>query len=103
MRFSQSSIVALLAPAVAGRFVEEHENARDTVQLQADPTEYYIVEFAPGNISRVTEEEKWELKRVCTASSFNFWDLVLEYPFSQTFANLAAVLSTEWATFHGHY
>jgi len=30
------------------------------------PAEQYLIEIEPGNTQWVTEEEKWELRRVCT-------------------------------------
>ena len=68
MKLAQSSVLALLAPAVTARFVETNE--RDNVQLYPSgfyetSTEKYLIELAPGNTRWVTEDEKWELRRVC--------------------------------------
>lgn len=67
MRFAKSSVVALLAPAAAARFIEAAEG--NNVQLYPDgfyeeSTEKYLVELAPGQTRWVTEDEKWELRRV---------------------------------------
>lgn len=67
MKFSTPSVVALLAPAVAARFVEKNEG--NNVQLypdgyQEEYAEKYLIELSPGNTAWVTEEEKWELRRV---------------------------------------
>lgn len=67
MKFAQSSIIALLAPAVAGRFSEVNEP--DNVQLYPmgyykASTEQYLIELEHGVTRWVTEDEKWELKRV---------------------------------------
>ncbi|KAF3767911.1 Zn-dependent exopeptidase [Cryphonectria parasitica EP155] len=66
MKVAASSVIALLAPAVAGRFVEANEG--DNVQLYpdgvwAEATEQYLIELGPGDTRWVSEEEKWELRR----------------------------------------
>lgn len=72
MKFAQSSVIALLAPAVAGRFVEANE--RDNVQLyplgfhESSP-EQYLIELREGVTQWVTEDEKWALKRVRSTPS----------------------------------
>jgi leucyl aminopeptidase len=48
--------------AVSGRFVEEGET--NSIDLGTADTETYLIELAPGNTRWVTEEEKWELRRV---------------------------------------
>ena len=67
MRLSTSSLVALLAPAVTARFIERTEG--NNVQLYPqgvyeESTEKFLVELAPGDTKWITEEEKWELRRV---------------------------------------
>lgn len=67
MRLSTSSLVALLAPAVTARFIERTEG--NNVQLYPqgvyeESSEKFLVELAPGNTKWITEEEKWELRRV---------------------------------------
>lgn len=67
MKFAQSSVIALLAPAVAGRFTEANE--ADNVQLYPmgfyeASTEQYLIELEHGVTRWVTEDEKWELRRV---------------------------------------
>jgi hypothetical protein len=43
--------------------VEGHE--KDQVVLNADvEIEMFLIETAPGNVLWVTEEQKWELRRV---------------------------------------
>jgi leucyl aminopeptidase len=60
MKFSQASILAACLPAVSARFIETAE--ADNVILQ--PDELFLVETAPGKTQWVTEEEKWEMRRV---------------------------------------
>lgn len=72
MKFSKSSVVALLAPAVAGRFIERTEG--NNVQLYPqgvyeESSEKFLVELAPGDTKWITEEEKWELRRVSPRDS----------------------------------
>lgn len=67
MKFAKSSVVALLAPAVAARFIEATEG--NSIQLYPygfyeESTEKYLVELGPGETRWVTEDEKWELRRV---------------------------------------
>lgn len=62
MKLSTSSVIALLAPAVAARFIEKNEG--NNVELYPDSSsEKYLIELAPGNTRWVTEDEKWELRR----------------------------------------
>ncbi|ROW09571.1 hypothetical protein VMCG_02519 [Cytospora schulzeri] len=66
MKLSTSSVIALLAPAVAARFIETNE--RNNVELYPDAlneetSEKYLIELAPGDTRWVTEDEKWELRR----------------------------------------
>lgn len=71
MKFAKSSVVALLAPVAAARFIEAVEG--NNVQLYPqgyyeESTEKYLVELAPGDTRWVTENEKWELRRVSYAA-----------------------------------
>lgn len=71
MKFAKSSVVALLAPVAAARFIEAVEG--NNVQLYPqgyyeESTEKYLVELAPGETRWVTENEKWELRRVSHAA-----------------------------------
>lgn len=72
MRLSTSSLVALLAPAVTARFIERTEG--NNVQLYPqgvyeESSEKFLVELAPGDTKWITEEEKWELRRVSPRTS----------------------------------
>lgn len=64
MKLATASVLALLAPAASARFFEQHEV--DAVQLnpEVEAAEKYHIELSPGNTRWVTEEEKWELRRV---------------------------------------
>jgi hypothetical protein len=64
MKFSNAAVLAAALPAATARFVEGHEV--DNVLLYPDSAaqETYLIELSPGETRRVTEEEKWELRRV---------------------------------------
>jgi leucyl aminopeptidase len=69
MKISQASLLALLLPAVSARFVEDHEIDRVDIYTnwakQVDEaSQKYHIELSPGETRWVTEEEKWELRRV---------------------------------------
>lgn len=66
MKFSTVSILALSAAAVNARFIEAHE--KDQVVI-SNVEEKYLIELSPGETRWVTEEEKWELRRVCPLNS----------------------------------
>ena len=73
MKISSASLLALLLPAASARFVEPGEPDRvllfpDGVPQPSQDTQKYHIELAPGDTRWVTEEEKWELRRV----SFSF-------------------------------
>jgi hypothetical protein len=67
MKFSSVSLLALSAAAVSGRFIEKHE----TEQIQLAPEETFVVETSPGEYQEVTEEGKWELRRVSGSIELN--------------------------------
>ena len=60
MKLSQASFLAACVPAISARFVEINEV--DHVDL--NPDQPYLIELSPGETAWVTEEEKWELRRV---------------------------------------
>lgn len=67
MRLSTSSLVALLAPAITARFIERTEGNNVLLYPEGvyeESSEKFLVELAPGDTKWVTEEEKWELRRV---------------------------------------
>jgi leucyl aminopeptidase len=65
MKLSTVSLLALSAAAVNARFVEQHET--NQVVLADVEEQLYLIELAPGKTQWVTEEEKWELRRVSKA------------------------------------
>ena len=65
MKLSTVSLFALSAAAVNARFVEKHET--NQVVLADVTQQLYLIELAPGETQWVTEEEKWELRRVSKA------------------------------------
>lgn len=67
MKFSQASLLAACVPAISARFLETAEV--DNVVLH--PEETYLVETAPGKTQWVTEDEKWEMRRI----GQNFMDI----------------------------
>lgn len=70
MKISNASLLALLLPAASARFVEKAEQNHvmlfpDGIPEEPKSTEKYHIELSPGNTKWVTEDEKWELRRVC--------------------------------------
>lgn len=65
MKFSQASLLAACVPAITARFVEQVEI--DNVVIDPQNEETFLVETAPGETQWVTEEDKWEMRRVCCA------------------------------------
>lgn len=65
MKLSTFSALALSAAVVSARFVEQHEKDQVVINASDTPEEQYLIELAPGETRWVTEEEKWELRRVC--------------------------------------
>ena len=72
MKLSNLSGLALAAVLANARFIEQHE--KDQVILNASPAEpeLFQVELAPGKTRWVTEDEKWELRRVSSTRSGSF-------------------------------
>lgn len=68
MRFSQAGLLAACVPAaVSGRFIETFESDSNVVLEPGSAT--FLIETTPGKTKWVTEEEKWELRRVCLPPS----------------------------------
>lgn len=73
MKISSASLLAVLLPAASARIVVPGES--DRVQLypegipQTDNTQKYHIELSPGETRWVTEDEKWELRRVSDEST----------------------------------
>lgn len=80
-----SSTIALLLPVVAARFVESVYE-QDHVQLHPEQAaaEQFLIELSPGKTRWVTEDEKWELRRVsCLFSFISFFRCCLPSGFSE--------------------
>ncbi|KAM4060473.1 peptidase family M28 domain-containing protein [Hirsutella rhossiliensis] len=69
MRFSQAILAACVHAAVSARFIEPFEADGNAVLEPAAAT--FLIETAPGETKWVTEEEKWELRRI----GQNFMDI----------------------------
>lgn len=65
MKLNQAALLAACLPAATARFVEKHEANGDNVVLYED-NQQYLIETAPGKTEWVTEEDKWDLRRVCS-------------------------------------
>ena len=65
MKISKFSVLALAASRISARFVEPHEKDQVVINAYEADNELYLIELAPGETQWVTEEEKWELRRVC--------------------------------------
>lgn len=68
MKLATVSLFALSAATINARFIEEHETNQVLLNDYATE-ERYLIELAPGETQWVTENEKWELRRVCERSS----------------------------------
>lgn len=68
MKLTALSLLALSASAVTARFIEEHEKVHDQITINNVEQERFLIELAPGKTQWVTEEDKWELRRVGVAS-----------------------------------
>lgn len=69
MKLSQAHLLATCLPAISARFIEPFEAETDNVVLypQVQAQETFLVETAPGETKWVTEEDKWEMRRVCSS------------------------------------
>jgi hypothetical protein len=65
MKVTTLSLLALLASPITGRFIEKHETNQVILNGAENDEQLYLIEFAPGRTARITEEQKWELRRVC--------------------------------------
>lgn len=63
MKLLHASLLAACAPLIAARFVELYEGD-DHVNLWPELRQLFLIETAPGKTQWVTEEEKWEMRRV---------------------------------------
>lgn len=67
MKLTNISLLALSASVISARFIEKHETDQVILSGFNDDNQLYLIEFAPGRTAKVTEEQKWELKRVYRA------------------------------------
>jgi leucyl aminopeptidase len=71
MKITALSALALSATLVSARFVEQHENDQVVINANGIPdSEQYLIELSPGETRWVTEDEKWELRRVYLPYTF---------------------------------
>jgi leucyl aminopeptidase len=68
MKLITVSLLALSASAIHARFVEKHETNQVILNSAIEDAELYFIELSPGETMLVTEEEKWELRRVSVES-----------------------------------
>ena len=64
MKLSAAAVIAAALPAVSARFTEKNEVNNVILYPDGAEAESYLIELAPGETRWVTEEEKWELRRV---------------------------------------
>ena len=64
MKLSQASLLAACLPAITARFIETTEGDVNSNVVLEPSTEKYLIETAPGKTQWVTEEDKWDLRRV---------------------------------------
>lgn len=64
MKFTNLSVAALAATVVSARFVEQHEGDQVALMGHQEAEQLYTIETAPGEVMEVTEDDKWELRRV---------------------------------------
>ena len=64
MKINTVSLLAFSAAVANGRFVEKHETDQVVLHSDVADNEKFLVELAPGKTQWITEDEKWELRRV---------------------------------------
>lgn len=64
MKLTTLSALALSAAIANARFIETHEQDQIILNTQTTSNDRYLIELAPGKTQWVTEDEKWELRRV---------------------------------------
>lgn len=64
MKFAQASLLAACLPAITARYIDN--TLQDDVILYPQDVQEpeFLIELSPGEVRWVTEEEKWELRRV---------------------------------------
>lgn len=68
MKFNKASALALMLQAASARFVLKEETDNVVLFPSEAESQKYLIELAPGKTQWVTEEEKWELRRVSAHS-----------------------------------
>lgn len=68
MKLTAISLAALSVYAVTARFVEKYETDQVAINGHEDAEQLYLIELSPGETKMVTEDEKWDLRRVCLCS-----------------------------------
>lgn len=92
----KSSLLALLLPAVASaRFIEASEGNQVIPYPDDLLAEKFLVELAPGETRWVTEDEKWELRRVSHAFLRDSRHIITSFP-SLTTAGASRMASSSW-------
>lgn len=64
MKFSAAALLATALPAVTARFADKNEPNNVVLHPNEVEAETYLVELSPGETRWVTEEDKWDLRRV---------------------------------------
>lgn len=64
MKFSRASLLAACLPAITARYIETSEGDLNSNVVLEPSTDKYLIETAPGKTQWVTEEDKWDLRRV---------------------------------------
>lgn len=64
MKLTNLSLLAISATAISARFVEKHETDQVVINGVLEHEQLYLIELAPGVTRLVTEDDKWELRRV---------------------------------------
>ena len=64
MKLNNLSLLALSASVICARFIEKHETNQVVLDSAKEDAELFLIELAPGQTMMVTEEQKWELRRV---------------------------------------
>lgn len=64
MKLATISLLALSASSINARFIDDSDIDQVVFHPEIVEAELYDVEVEPGKFMRVTEEEKWDLRRV---------------------------------------
>jgi hypothetical protein len=69
MKLNSLSLLALSASTATARFIEQHETSQIVINEAGIEPERFWVELEPGKVLHITEDEKWELRRVSAAAA----------------------------------